>query len=169
MAGNLNTLDSVGGFSVSNKVIVNHTYDATNLNSLEVKNAFYDDSFAQHYILRGTNTSTLSVDNVNGILSIPSNTMNFVESVVVAVNDDNTASITQKLESALQCDTSGVVTELSTMTTIIKDSIPTGQTWEIELFTGGGANKFSYATTTIRTTKTVKWAVYTKVVSIDWT
>ena len=59
MAGNLNTLDSVGGFSVSNKV-TNYTYDATNLNSLEVKNAFYDDSFAQHYILRGTNTSTPS-------------------------------------------------------------------------------------------------------------
>ena len=54
------------------------------------------------------------------------------------------------------------------MTTIIKDSIPAGQTWEIELFTGGGANKFSYATTRIGTTKTVK-AVYTKVVSIDWT
>jgi len=169
MAGNLNTLDSVGGFSVSNKVIVNHTYDAKNLNTLEVRNNFYDDSFAQHYILRGTNTSTLSVDNVSGILTIPSNTMNFVEAVVVAVNDDNTASITQKLESALQVNGTGVVTELSTMTTIIKDSIPEGQTWEISLFTGGGANKFSYATTRIGTTKTVKWCVYVKVVSIDWT
>jgi hypothetical protein len=55
------------------------------------------------------------------------------------------------------------------MTTIIKDSIPSGQSWTITPFTSGSANRFSYNTNRAGTTENIKWFVYAKVVSIDWT
>ena len=38
-----------------------------------------------------------------------------------------------KLESAVFCDAVGSTSVLSTMRTVIKDDIPTGQTWDIQL------------------------------------
>jgi len=59
--------------------------------------------------------------------------------------------------------------EVKNMTTIIKDSIPEGQTWTIEPFDTGSANRYSYSTVRAGTTTTIKWIVYVKVVSITWT
>ena len=55
------------------------------------------------------------------------------------------------------------------MTTTVKDSVPTGQTWTINPFVSGASNTFSYNTTRAGTTRTIKWVAYVKVVSIDWT
>lgn len=169
MASNLKTLDSLGGFSVENTTIINETKDVKNVNSLEVKNSFYDDSVTSHYILRGVNTSILTVDDIGTQIILPSNTINFVEANVVAVNGTGGGHITQKLESAISVGAAGALTQLSTMTTIIKDSIPAGQSWTITPFTSGSANRFSYNTNRAGTTENIKWFVYVKVVSIDWT
>lgn len=168
MANNLKTLDSVGGFSVGNTTLVNEAKDIKNANSLEVKNSFYQDSSTSYYILRGLNTSTLSLDDVGSQIILPSNTINFITANIVAVNNTGGGHLSSKLESAVSVNSVGAVQELSSMTTIIKDSIPEGETWTIEPFDSGAANRYSYSTVRAGTTTTIKWIVYVKVVSIAW-
>lgn len=165
----LKTYDSVGGFSVDKTTLVNELKDVKNVNTLEVKNSFYSDSSTTHYILRGINTSVLSIDDVNNTIPVPSNTINFVETFIVGVNDNASGNICTKLDSVLKVANDGVVSELSTMTTIVKDDVPAGQTWTVNPFLGGAANTFSYNTSRAGTTRTIKWVAYVKVVSIDWT
>jgi hypothetical protein len=169
MASNLKTLDSVGGFSVGNTELINNKKDIKNANSLEVKNSFYQDSSTSYYILRGLNTSILSLDDVGSQIVLPSNTLNFITANVIAVNDTGGGHLSSKIESSVSVSSTGSVLELSSMTTIIKDSIPEGQTWTIEPFDTGSANRYSYSTVRAGTTTTIKWIVYVKVVSITWT
>ena len=165
----LKTYDSLGGFSVDRTTLINEKKDVTNVNSLEVKNSFYSDSSTNHYILRGINTSVLSLDDVNSTIPVLNNTINFVETFIVGVNDNSSGNICTKLDTVFQVANDGVVSELSTMTTTVKDSIPIGQTWTVSPFVSGSANNFSYNTTRAGTTRTIKWVAYVKVVSIDWT
>jgi len=169
MATNLKTLDSLGGFSVGNTALVNEKKDIKNANSLEVKNSFYQDSSTSYYILRGLNTSILSLDDVGSQIILPSNTINFITANIVGVNNTGGGHISSKIESTVSVDPIGDVLTLSSMTTIIKDSIPEGQTWTIVPFDSGAANRFSYSTVRAGTTATIKWIVYVKVVSITWT
>jgi hypothetical protein len=169
MATNLKTLDSLGGFSVGNTTLVNDKKDIKNANSLELKNSFYQDSTTSYYILRGLNTATLSLDDVGSQIILPSNTINFITANIVGVNDTGGGHLSSKIESAVSVNSVGVVLELSSMTTIIKDSIPEGQTWTIQPFDSGAANRYSYSTVRAGTTTTIKWVVYVKVVSITWT
>jgi hypothetical protein len=169
MASNLKTLDSVGGFSIDNTEIINELKDVKNVNSLEVKNSFYSDSSTSYYILRGLNTNVLSLDSIGSQIILPSNTINFITANIIGVNDTGGGHISSKLETAVSVDQSGNVQELSSMTTIIKDSIPEGQSWTIEPFDSGAANRYSYSTVRAGTTTTIKWIVYVKVVSVSWT
>lgn len=169
MATNLKTLDSLGGFSVGNTTLVNDKKDIKNANSLEVKNSFYQDSSTSYYILRGLNTSVLSLDDVGSQIILPSNTINFITANIVAVNDTGGGHLSSKIESAVSVGSTGDVLQLSSMTTIIKDSIPEGQSWTIVPFDSGAANRYSYSTVRAGTTTTIKWIVYVKVVSITWT
>ena len=168
MASNLQTLDSVGGFSVGNTPLVNDKKDIKNANSLEIKNSFYQDSSTSYYILRGLNTSILSLDDVGTQINLPSNTINFITANIVAVNQTGGGHLSSKIESAVSVGSSGAVQELSSMTTIIKDSIPEGESWTIEPFDSGSANRYSYSTVRAGTTTTIKWIVYVKIVSISW-
>jgi 2-iminoacetate synthase ThiH len=143
MASNLKTLDSLGGFSIGNTPLVNDKKDIQNANSVEVRNSFFQDSSTSYYILRGLNTSTLALDNVGNQIILPSNTINFITANVVGVNDTGGGHISSKIESAVSVGSTGTVLELSSMTTIIKDSIPEGQTWTIEPFDTGSANRYS--------------------------
>lgn len=169
MASNLKTLDSVGGFSVDKTTLVNETKDVLNVNSLEVKNSFYSDSSTTHYIMRGVNSGILSVDDVATNIILPGSTINFIETSIVGVNDNASGVISTRLDSAIQVDAAGYLTELSTMTTTVKDSIPAGQEWTVNPFLGGAVFNFSYQTTKTGTSRTIKWVAYVKVVSIDWT
>ena len=169
MASNLKTLDSVGGFSVSKTTLVNETKDILNVNSLEVRNSFYTDSSTNHYIMRGVNSGILSVDDVASNIILPANSINFIETTIVGVNDNASAVLSTRLDSAIQVDAAGYLTELSTMTTTVKDSIPIGQEWTINPFLGGAVFNFSYQTSKTGTSRTIKWVAYVKVVSIDWT
>ncbi|ADO99201.1 virion structural protein [Cyanophage S-RIM44] len=169
MPNNLKTFDSAGGFSVENTEMINELKDVKNVNSLEIKNSFYaSDSSASHYILRGLNTSILSIDDVNTLIELPNTTINFVEAHIIGVNDSGAGHISLRLDAVVSVDSAGSKTAFSTMETIIEDSIPVNQTWNIEPFTGGAANRFSFQTTRIGTTENIKWIAYVKVVSIAW-
>ena len=90
--------------------------------------------------------------------------MNFITGNIIAT-DSNGVIFTSKLESAVYGDASGNVSVMSTMETIIKDDIPSGQTWSITPV--GAANRFSYSTIRAGTTLDIKWAVSTQVTSLS--
>jgi len=165
MATTIDKFDSVGGFSVDKTTIVDELRNAKDINTLEVKNSFYSDSYTTRYILRGINTSVLQLDDVGTQIPIKTNTINFITGNIMASNPQGTVYVA-KLETALFCDAAGATTVLSSMRTVIKDDIPSGQTWSIDPL--GATNLFSYSTLRAGTTNKIKWVASTEVVSIDW-
>ena len=166
MATNLNNFDSLGGFSVGETTHIDKDHNAMSLNSIEMKNLFYTDSKTVNYILRGLNTATLQLDNVGTQITIDNNTVNFITGHFLGVNPSGVV-FTGKIESAVYCDAVGATQVLSCMLNIIKDDIPTAESWTIEPTTA--TNRFSYATIRTGTVQTIKWAVSTEVFSIAWT
>lgn len=166
MATTKEKFDSTGGFSIDKTVIVDELRNAKDLNTLEIKNSFYSDSKIQNYILRGLNTAVLELDNVGTQIVIDNNTLNFITGHIIAVNPQGVV-YSAKLESNLSCDASGQTSVLSSMRTVIKDDIPSGQTWDIQPL--GSTNRFSYTATRAGTTNNIKWVVATQIISIAWT
>ena len=130
-----------------------------------MKNQFYDDSKTTNYILRGANTATLQLDNVGTQITIDSNTVNFITGHFLGVNPAGVV-FTGKIESAVYCNAAGATSVLSSMLTIIKDDIPSSESWTIVPFTA--TNRFSYSTVRSGTVQTIKWVVSTEVISIAW-
>lgn len=169
MATNLKQFDSVGGFSVDKTTFTDENLNVKNVNSFELKNSEFVDSHRTNYILRGLNTSILALDNVGTQIILPNETINFITGHLIATNTTGGGHYSLKIESTVTCDSIGTVQLLSSLTTIIKDSIPSGQTWSINPFGGGGANRFSYSVTRAGTTDTIKWLAAVDVISILWT
>ena len=165
MATNLRKFESLGGFSVDETVHIDEQHNAMSLNSIEMKNQFYDDSKTTNYILRGANTATLQLDNVGTQITIDSNTVNFITGHFLGVNPTGVV-FTGKIESAVYCNAAGATSVLSSLLTIIKDDIPVSESWTIVPFTA--TNRFSYSTVRSGTVQTIKWAVSTEVISIAW-
>lgn len=168
MAINLKNLDSTGGFSIGDSTIVDSDSNIKNVNTLEVRNSHYTDSHSQHFILRGLNTATLSLDTSSTTIFIPSNTISFITANVVAVAEAGNGVLAMKLETAVSASSGGTLTELSTMETIIRDDVPAAESWSITPFTTGALNRFSYNTVKSGSNIAVKWFVYVQVASIDW-
>lgn len=165
MATTIEKFDSTGGFSIDKTVIVDELRNGRDFNTFEIKNSEFTDSKAVQYILRGINTAVLQLDQNGTQIVIENNTINFITGNIIGVNPLGQI-YNAKLESAVFCNASGTTSLLSTMTTVIKDDIPAGQTWSVEPL--AGANVFSYNTTRAGTTNTIKWLAHTQVVSIDW-
>lgn len=96
------------------------------------------------------------------------NSVNFITTKLIGVNADGTGHYVVNFEVNASVDGSGNVSLLSELKTIIKDSIPDGQTWTVASYGSGGANEYSYAVSRGGTTDTVTWTAYSEVVSIDW-
>ena len=171
MSQQLKNFDSLGGFSVQNTELITSTKDITNVNTLEVKNSNYSDASSTHYILRGSSGSVLSLDNSGTQITIPSDTLNFVTAHVLASNSTGGGYLSLKIESTVKVETTGDVTEISNLRTIIKDSVPSAETWTITPFDSGANNRFSYFVQKEGGTagESIKWLAYVQVVSIDWT
>lgn len=171
MAEQLRAFDSFGGFSVENTTLISPTKDIQNVNSLEVKNKFFADAASSHYILRGTTTAVLALDDTAGQIPVPSSSINFITGHIIGVNNTGAGHLSTKIESTVYVSPSGAVNELSNLTTIIKDSVPLGETWTVELFDSGASNRVSYTATKQGGVagQTIKWLAYVQVVSIDWT
>jgi hypothetical protein len=166
MASTKEKFDSSGGFSIDKTIHIDELHDAKNFNTLEIKNTFFEDSRVKTFILRGLNTSVLSLDDIGSQPVIENNTLNFITGRVIAVNEQGTV-YSAKIESVVSCDSTGATNVLSSMRTIIKDDIPSGQSWTIQPL--GATNRFSYSTVRAGTTNNIKWAVSTEIVSIAWT
>ena len=165
MATQIEKFDSKGGFSVGKTIVVDELRNAKDINTLELKNSNFTDSNTTRYILRGLNTSTLDLDGLGTKIPIANSTLNFITGNIIAVNDAGTV-YAAKFETAVSCDGSGNVNVMSSFQTVIKDDIPSGETWDI--VPTGGTNNFSYNTTRAGTTSTIKWVSSTEVISIAW-
>lgn len=167
MATTIKTFNSEGGFGVNQVTLVTDKLDIQNVNTFNLKNSNYNDVSRTDYILKGLNTSVLTLDGTFPIV-LASNTINFITGYIVAVNPTGVGHYSVKIESAVTCDTNGDVQVLSEIFTTIKDSIPSGQTWTVASYDAGSANQFSYTTTRGGTTQTIKWIASTQVVSVSW-
>ena len=67
MATTIQSVNSEGGFGVNQTRLVTDTLDLTNINSFELKNSNFSDVNKKEYILRGLNTSVLTVDGISPI------------------------------------------------------------------------------------------------------
>jgi hypothetical protein len=168
MTVNLKTYDSVGGFSVNNTTFVNDLKDIKNVNSLEVKNSFFSDASTTKYILRGINTAILATNNTGGQIVLPSSTLSFITGHIVGVNASGGGSLSLKIESSVTSSAAGDVQVLSSLTTVIQDSIPTGESWNAITYDTGSANRFSYSTTRSGTVTEINWVASVEVVTVYW-
>lgn len=169
MASTLKPFDSTGGVSVDTTTIVDDKKNFKNVNSLEIKNSAFSNARTTNYVLTGQDTSILTLDTISGTIVLRPNSLNFINTNIAAVNSTGVGVLSVKLESAIRCDAAGVVSELSTMRTIIRDGVPTGEDWDIDPYVGGSAYRFSYTTSKSGTGAVVKWFASAQVVSIDWT
>jgi len=167
MATTIKTFNSEGGFGVNQTTLVTKTLDIENVNTFTLKNSNYSDVSKKDYILRGLNTSILTLDGTFP-LTLTSGTINFITAKILAVNTTGTGSYSVKIESTVSCESTGSVSTLSELTTIIKDSIPTGETWTVASYTGGGSHQFSYTTVRGGTIEVIKWIAQVEVVSVVW-
>lgn len=166
MAINTKTLSSLGGFAVDETTVINELRDAKNINSLEIQNRNFTDSKKTSYILRGTDTSILSLSSGSTYIPIENNTTNFVTANIVAANDNGSGNYVVKIESCVTCNGVGDVQVLSSLTTIIKDTVPSGETWSVETYDSGSVNTFSYSSARAGGVTIVKWIASVEVISV---
>ena len=168
MAVNLKNFDSTGGFSVGRTQIVDELQNFENINTLKVQNSNFTNSSTTKYILSGLNTGVLSLDGSSEQIILPNNTINFITGTIAASNETGGGFYLVKIEASVSVNSIGDVSSLGQLTTVIRDTIPTGQEWDITVFDTGADNRFSFNTTRTGTTNTIKWVASTEVVSIDW-
>jgi hypothetical protein len=167
MAVTKKTLSSVGGFAVNEVTVVNELRDIKNVNTFELQNSNYTDAKRKDYILRGANTSILDLDGVGGLIPIENSTINFITAHAIGVNDSGGGHYSVKIESVATCSAVGSVQILSSLDTVIKDSIPSGETWTISPYSAS-ANTFSYSAVRSGTTVAIKWITHVEIVQVTW-
>ena len=167
MATTIQSVNSEGGFGVNQTRLVTDTLDLTNINSFELKNSNFGDVNKKEYILRGLNTSVLTVDGISPI-QLDSNTINFITGNIIAVNPSGNGVYSVKLENVVKCDGSGDVSTLSSLTSIVRDAVPDGQSWSVTPYDTGTANVFSYSTVRSGTTLTIKWIAQVSIIAVAW-
>lgn len=170
MTTNIKAFNSAGGFGVEDKTIISETFDLKNVNSFEVKNFNHDNCKRVDYLLKNfTNQSTpnsvlsLSASSVSPII-LPSGSVNFLTAHALAINSDLSGHYSLKIENTVLVDNFGDVTSLSSLRTILKDSIPQGDTWTITPYDTGGSNQFSYNVSQ-SSTDSIIWVSHVQVVS----
>lgn len=167
MATTIKTFNSEGGFGINQTTLVTNNLDVQNVNTFTLKNSNYSDANKKDYILRGLNTTVLTLDGTIPI-TLTSGTVNFITGYILAVNSDGTGLYSVKIESTVSCSAAGAVSSLSELVTVIKDSIPSGQTWTVASYTSGQSHQFSYSTVRGGTTGVIKWIANVQVVSVVW-
>jgi len=168
MAVTKKTLSSVGGFAVNEVTVVNELRDIKNVNTFELQNSNYSDAKRKDYIVKGTNTAILDLDGVGGLLPLENNTVNFITAHAVGVNASGSGHYSVKIETVATCASNGSVNILSSLETVIKDSIPLAEDWSISPYSAT-ANTFSYSAVRAGTTVTIKWIAHVDVVQVTWT
>lgn len=168
MAVTLKKFDSLGGYSVSNEVVITENKDIQNVNTLQIKNNNFSDITKTNYILKGTSSQILELDNTAGKIILDGETINFITVHIVGTKADVSAVYSVKLETTVSCDISGNVSTLTTFTTVVRDDVPDGETWTIVPYDSGAAGEYSLNATVSGTTDSVKWVAAVEVLQASW-
>jgi hypothetical protein len=166
MAITNNPFDSAFGFSIDNSVVLSNNKDLQNINSISVQNSNYTDAIKKDYILKGIDTSFLTTDGAN-LLSLSSDTINFIDSRIVGVNLDGSGYYSVKFETTLTVSSIGDVVKRSEIKTIISDQVPSGQIWTVSEYDSGLANQYTFSTSRTGDPDTVKWIAYIQIISVS--
>jgi hypothetical protein len=163
------TFNSEGGFGVKETVIITDTYDLENVNSFELVNSNFTDAKKSDFILKGLNNTILSKSSTeNSFIHLQSNTINFVTANILAVGQNGNGIYSTKIETVVKCLSNGDVSTLSSLVSIIRDDVPSGQSWEITNYDTGNINEFSFSVEANGATTTVKWIAHVQTVSVSW-
>lgn len=163
------TFNSEGGFGVKQTTIISDNYDLQNVNSFELKNVNYSDIKKSDFILKGINTAILSKSATqNSYIILTSGTVNFITANVVAVGANGNGIYSVKLETTVKCAINGDVSSLASLSSIVRDDVPSGQSWSISNYDNGNANEFSFNVVANGATGVVKWIAHIQVVSVSW-
>ena len=168
MPTTIKTFNSSGGFGINQTPLITDTLDVKNVNTLELQNSNFIDASSKRYILRGVSTTILSLDSGSTSIPITNSTINFITAHIIGVNPTGTGHYSLKNETVISCGSAGAISILSSLDTIIKDSIPTGETWTAVPYSAV-ANQFSYSTTRTGTAVAIKWFAHVEVVKVVWT
>lgn len=168
MAVTLKKFDSLGGYSVSNEVVITEDKDLTNINTLQLKNNNFGDITKTNYILKGTNSQILELDNVSGKIIFPPETINFITIHILGLKNDVSAVYSQKLETTVICDAVGNVTTLTTFLTTIRDDVPPSETWTVTPYDSGAPGEYSVSVSVSGSVDTVKWVSAIEVLQSSW-
>ena len=174
MAIQTEILRSEGGFGVNEKVIITDEYDIKNANTLEVKNSEFTNCSRKDYVFRlETNASTPS-----GILSLAvasstpitleTSSINFITGHIIGTNANGSGFYSVKSETTVTVDAVGAVQTVSELSTILKDSIPSGEAWSVVYYDTGSANQFSYNVDQGSASGTILWTAHVQVITADW-
>jgi hypothetical protein len=163
------TFNSEGGFGVKQTTIISDNYDLQNVNSFELKNVNYTDIKKSEFILKALNTAILSKSNTeNAYIQLENNTVNFITANVIGVGQNGIGIYSTKVETTVKCSSSGDVSTLASLTTILRDDVPSGQTWSVENYDTGNSGEFSFSVEANGATGVVKWISSIQVVSVSW-
>jgi len=165
----LKEFDSVGGFSVDQTSIVDEKRNLTDVRSARVKDSDLPGANKTEYIVEGLNTDflTLGQSFSPNRIQLPNSSISFITLNLVGISQSGNGNhLVIKLESSVECASNGAVTHISSFETIIKDTIPSFESWTVTPFDGGNANAWSYSTT-VAGASNVKWYGLVTVVSAN--
>lgn len=163
------TFNSEGGFGVKQTTIISDNYDLQNVNSFELQNTNYTDIKKTEFILKALNTAILSKSATqNDYINLETNTVNFITANIIGVGANGIGIYSTKIETTIKCNSSGDVSTLSSLVTIIRDNVPQGQTWRVENYDTGNSGEFSFSVEANGATGVVKWISNIQVVSVSW-
>jgi len=168
MAVTLKKFDSLGGYSVSNEVVITEEKDLQNVNTLQIKNNNFSDITKTNYILKGIGSQILELDNTAGKIILPSETINFITIHIVGLKADASAVYSTKLETTVTCDNTGNVSTLTSFITVIRDDVPDTETWTILPYDSGSVGEYSVIANVSGTTDSVKWVAAVEVLQSLW-
>lgn len=168
MALNKKPIHSEGGFAVSSTTVINDTRDAYNINTLEIQNSNFSESSRKSYILKGISSTTLTLDGASATVPLSNNTINFITTWIVGVNPTGVGHYSTKIESVMTCSSTGVISLVSSLETILKDSVPSGQTWSATINGSATNNRYEINTVRTGTTDAIRWFAHVDVVKVLW-
>lgn len=170
MAVSTNSFNSEGGFGVKQTVVITEDYDIQNVNSFSLQNTEYSsDCVRTDFILKGFDSSILSASQLQNIyIPVQRETINFLTANIIATNENATGSYTLKLEATVSSNASGDISTLGKLFTVIKENVPSQETWSVDVYDSGNADQLSLVTSVGAAASTVTWFAHVQVISVSY-
>lgn len=165
-----NSFNSEGGFGVKQTVIITEDYDVKNINSFSLQNTEYNsDCVRTDVILKGFDSSILSSSQLQNIyIPVERETINFLTANIIATNQNANGYYSLKLEATVSSNASGDITTLGKLFTVIRENVPSEETWSIDVYDSGNPDQLSLVTSVGAAATTVTWFAHVQIISVSY-